>query len=162
MKFLIKYTFSNKSEYILSRKLSIQANIERPSGQTQLYESKVNDDDKKSESNQKRSSEKFMVVGSGEATCKSCGYCYKPENGDPNYPISIGTRFMDLPEDWACPTCGVNKVNFKAETKVFAGFAENQQFGFGTNSMTGEQKSLLIYGSLFFTFILFIGGYFLD
>lgn len=30
--------------------------------------------------------------------------------------------------------------------QVVAGFAENQQYGLGTNSMTGSQKLLLIYG----------------
>lgn len=40
--------------------------------------------------------------------------------------------------------------------KVVAGFAENQQYGLGTNSMTESQKSLLIYGSLAFFFILFL------
>jgi hypothetical protein len=42
--------------------------------------------------------------------------------------------------------------------QVVAGFAENQQYGLGTNSMTGEQKSLLIYGALALFFILFLGG----
>jgi hypothetical protein len=42
--------------------------------------------------------------------------------------------------------------------QVVAGFAENQQYGLGTNSMTGEQKSLLIYGVLALFFILFLGG----
>lgn len=35
-------------------------------------------------------------------------------------------------------------------------------YGLGTNSMTGEQKSLLIYGSLLFLFFLFLGGYLLQ
>merc|ERR1712224_546040 len=115
---------------------------------THLSESKMNDSLKEVEPNKYRLSEKFMVVGSGEATCKSCGYCYKPEMGDSSCSIPIGTRFIDLPEDWLCPTCGAGKLKFQSETKVYAGFAENQQFGFGTNSMTGEQKSLLIYGTL--------------
>jgi len=45
-----------------------------------------------------------------------------------------------------------------AVLQVVAGFAENQQYGLGTNSMTGEQKSLLIYGALAVFFILFLGG----
>ncbi len=32
-------------------------------------------------------------------------------------------------------------------------------YGLGTNGMTGEQKSLLIFGSLAFFFLLFIAGY---
>ncbi len=40
-----------------------------------------------------------------------------------------------------------------------AGFAENQKYGLGTNSMTEGQKSRLIFGSLFFFFCLFLLGY---
>lgn len=40
-----------------------------------------------------------------------------------------------------------------------AGFAENQGYGLGTNAMTGEQKSLLIFGSLAAFFVLFLLGY---
>jgi hypothetical protein len=45
---------------------------------------------------------------------------------------------------------------------VVAGFAENQRYGLGTNSMTGSQKLLLIYGALAVFFILFLSGYALD
>ena len=40
-----------------------------------------------------RQAEKFMVVGTGEATCMGCGYEYQPKNGDPEYPITPGTYF---------------------------------------------------------------------
>lgn len=40
-----------------------------------------------------------------------------------------------------------------------AGFAENQGYGFGTNTMTEGQKSALIYGSLAGFFVLFLLGY---
>ena len=43
-----------------------------------------------------------------------------------------------------------------------AGFAENQGYGLGTNSMTGEQKSLLIFGALAAFFALLIAGYFMN
>lgn len=46
--------------------------------------------------------------------------------------------------------------------QVVAGFAENQKYGLGTNSMTGDQKLILIYGTLLLFFILFIGGYALE
>lgn len=42
------------------------------------------------------------------------------------------------------------------------GFAENQQYGLGTNSMTGGQKSLLIYGTLLVFVALFLSGYALE
>lgn len=71
-------------------------------------------------------------------------------------------RFQDTPEDYFCPTCGAPKSKFLVQQKVVAGFAENQGYGLGTNSMTSEQKSLLIYGSLVAFFALFMAGYFLD
>lgn len=44
-----------------------------------------------------RQAEKFMVVGTGEATCMGCGYEYQPKNGDPEYPITPGTYFTVRP-----------------------------------------------------------------
>lgn len=41
-----------------------------------------------------RAAEEFMVIGSGEASCKSCGFEYLPKNGDPEYPVSKGTLFQ--------------------------------------------------------------------
>lgn len=48
---------------------------------------------KKQEAERLRAAEKFMVIGAGTATCKGCGYEYKPENGDPDFPIPKGMRF---------------------------------------------------------------------
>jgi hypothetical protein len=73
-----------------------------------------------------------------------------------------GTQFEDLPGDWACPVCGAPKGKFTGDGVEVAGFAVNQGYGFGSNSMTGEQKSLLIYGSLLFFFALFLAGYSLN
>ena len=49
---------------------------------------------KKSEAERLRAAEKFMVIGSGEAQCKGCGYEYKPGQGDPEFPIAKGTLFQ--------------------------------------------------------------------
>lgn len=111
------------------------------------------------EADRLRAAEKFMVIGTGEAECKSCGYTYLPPNGDPEYPIAKGTPFSQLPDDWNCPVCGSEKSMFESKQKEIAGFAENQGYGLGTNSMTGEQKSLLIFGSLAAFFALFLLGY---
>jgi len=46
--------------------------------------------------------------------CKVCGYVYDPEEGDPDSGIEPGTSFEDIPEDWHCPICGVNKSDFEA------------------------------------------------
>ena len=45
-------------------------------------------------------------------TLAYCGYFYVPDNGDPTQGIPVGTRFEDLPEEWVCPTCGVDKSIF--------------------------------------------------
>lgn len=114
---------------------------------------------KQEEADRLRQAEKFMVVGTGEAECKGCGYTYTPSAGDPEYPIAKGTKFGDLPDDWNCPVCGAEKKMFVSKQKEIAGFAENQGYGFGSNTMTGEQKSLLIFGSLAGFFVLFLLGY---
>ena len=44
--------------------------------------------------------------------CDVCGYIYDPELGDPENGIAPGTAFADLPEDWTCPDCGVEKEDF--------------------------------------------------
>ena len=41
-----------------------------------------------------------------------CGYVYDPEVGDPDNGIEPGTAFEDLPEDWSCPVCGLEKDAF--------------------------------------------------
>lgn len=47
--------------------------------------------------------------------CKVCGYIYDPEKGDPDSGIKPGTPFEELPEDWVCPVCGVDKSQFEKE-----------------------------------------------
>lgn len=81
---------------------------------------------KKAEADRLRAAEKFMMIGTGEATCKGCGYEYSPRKGDPEYPVSPGTQFQKLPDDWQCPTCGADKKLFESKQRQVAGFAENQ------------------------------------
>jgi rubredoxin len=45
--------------------------------------------------------------------CMACGYVYDPKIGDPDSDIAPGTAFEDLPEDWVCPECGVDKSMFE-------------------------------------------------
>ena len=47
--------------------------------------------------------------------CDVCGYVYNPTEGDPENGIQPGTPFMDLPDDWLCPLCGVGKEAFSLE-----------------------------------------------
>lgn len=44
--------------------------------------------------------------------CNVCGYVYDPSEGDIDSGIVAGTSFNDLPDEWACPVCGVNKSEF--------------------------------------------------
>lgn len=39
--------------------------------------------------------------------CTVCGYIYDEEEE--------GTKFVDLPDDWVCPACGVGKEVFEKE-----------------------------------------------
>ena len=45
--------------------------------------------------------------------CTVCGYIYDPAEGDPDSGIAPGTAFEDIPEDWVCPLCGVEKDMFE-------------------------------------------------
>jgi rubredoxin len=45
--------------------------------------------------------------------CTVCGYIYEPEKGDPTQDIKPGTSFIDLPDSWVCPDCGVSKDMFE-------------------------------------------------
>jgi len=45
--------------------------------------------------------------------CTVCGYIYDPEEGDVDNGIEAGTAFEDLPGDWVCPLCGVDKSQFE-------------------------------------------------
>ena len=47
--------------------------------------------------------------------CDMCGYVYDPAVGDPDNGIAPGTAFEDLPSNWTCPLCGVDKSNFSKQ-----------------------------------------------
>ena len=44
-----------------------------------------------------------------------CGYVYDEELGDPENGIEAGTLWCDVPEDFLCPICGLDKNSFEAE-----------------------------------------------
>ena len=48
--------------------------------------------------------------------CTVCGYVYDPEAGDPDSGVAPGTSFEEVPDDWACPVCGVGKDMFEAQS----------------------------------------------
>lgn len=45
--------------------------------------------------------------------CTACHYIYDPAVGDEDGGIAPGTAFEDIPEDWVCPVCGVEKDMFE-------------------------------------------------
>ena len=45
--------------------------------------------------------------------CRACGLVYDEALGDADSGLAPGTRFADIPEDWACPLCGVTKRDFE-------------------------------------------------
>ena len=45
--------------------------------------------------------------------CEVCGYIYDPAEGDPDSGIEPGTSFEEIPDDWTCPICGVDKEDFE-------------------------------------------------
>ncbi|MDI1338413.1 FAD-dependent oxidoreductase [Polaromonas sp.] len=50
--------------------------------------------------------------------CKACGLIYDEAKGDADSGLAPGTRFADIPEDWACPLCGVGKADFEPHVVV--------------------------------------------
>ncbi len=45
--------------------------------------------------------------------CTACGYVYDPAQGDPDNGVKPGTAFEDLPDDWVCPICKLDKSVFQ-------------------------------------------------
>lgn len=45
--------------------------------------------------------------------CRACGLLYDESKGDEDSGLAAGTRFADIPDDWACPLCGVTKLDFE-------------------------------------------------
>lgn len=44
--------------------------------------------------------------------CAACGWIYDEALGDPDSGLEPGTLYEDIPEDWICPECGVDKTYF--------------------------------------------------
>ena len=47
--------------------------------------------------------------------CMVCGYEYDEQKGDPDNGVAPGTPWEELPEDWTCPICGLDKEVFEKE-----------------------------------------------
>lgn len=106
---------------------------------------------------------KSIAADEDRFECRACGYIYSPSKGDPKHKIIAGTPFSVLPETWRCPVCTAKKGSFtNIGTNAVSGFKENQGYGFGVNTMTQSQKSLLIYGGLGLGILLFLSLYTLN
>mmetsp|Transcript_7601 Transcript_7601/g.10708 ORF Transcript_7601/g.10708 Transcript_7601/m.10708 type:complete len:227 (+) Transcript_7601:3-683(+) len=104
--------------------------------------------------------EVFARRKTGRWECDNCGFTYNPNDGFGAIPP--GTPFQDLPATFRCPQCMVSKDRFEEEFEEIAGFAENQGYGLGFNTMTSGQKNLVIWGGLGLAFLTFLGVYFVD
>jgi rubredoxin len=95
--------------------------------------------------------------------CSTCGYVYIPFKGDERQGVAPLTAFDDLPEKWRCPVCSASKRRFQnLGPSGSIGFKENAKYGLGVNTLDPGQKNLLIFGSLFVFFLLFLGLYGLE
>jgi rubredoxin len=45
--------------------------------------------------------------------CLVCGFIYDEAEGLPGEGIAPGTRWQDVPVNWACPDCGARKDDFE-------------------------------------------------
>ena len=45
--------------------------------------------------------------------CIVCGFVYDEAAGMPEEGIAPGTRWIDIPDNWECPDCGVAKADFE-------------------------------------------------
>ena len=102
-----------------------------------------------------------MKKETGDAVCRTCNYRYEMSKGAAGAPA--GTPFELLGDStWTCPNCKSPKAFFDPVLITIAGFEDNQQYGFGSNTMTESQKSNLIFGGLGVAFVLLMSGYALN
>jgi rubredoxin len=46
--------------------------------------------------------------------CPGCDYAYDEQVGDAHEGFAPGTSWSEIPEDWACPDCGVrDRLDFE-------------------------------------------------
>lgn len=45
--------------------------------------------------------------------CRVCGYIYDPKKGDEINNIKPHVEFIDLPDNWRCPTCNYSRKEFR-------------------------------------------------
>lgn len=99
------------------------------------------------------SAEAYLDLGGDEAPdpdadwklweCNICGFIYDEAAGLPEEGIAPGTRWDDIPDDWACPDCGVAKADFDMieRKRVEAASAEP------VPTATADEDPIVIVGS---------------
>jgi len=76
--------------------------------------------------------------------CHVCGLIYDEARGDADSGLAAGTRFEDIPEDWACPICGVGKADFEPyvpEPAVARSLRRTQTGVRGAHGARGAQRT---------------------
>lgn len=53
------------------------------------------------------------AAASRAQVCLVCGWVYEEAKGDPDHCVPPGSRWEDVPDDWCCPECGVDKTEFR-------------------------------------------------
>ena len=93
--------------------------------------------------------------------CRLCGYVYETKKGDAKANVPPGTLFSELPSGWKCPVCAAKPNQFVSigATTAPSGFQENLNYGFGVNTLTPNQKNLLIFGGLAVGYVFFLSLY---
>jgi len=118
--------------------------------------------EKQKKSDELRAQEVFIQKATGKHQCRNCDWQYDEEKGDIDIiggQIQAGTVFDDLPSNWRCPTCRASKDSFDVISIEIPGFEVNQGYGFGGNSMSGDDKSGIIFGGLAIAAVLMLAGY---
>ena len=71
-----------------------------------------------------RANREEIITGTSELwelyICRACGLIYDEAKGDEDSGLAAGTRFADIPDDWACPLCGVTKGDFEPYVAIAA------------------------------------------
>ena len=78
--------------------------------------------------------------------CRACGFIYDEETGDPDGGLAPGTRYEDIPDDWACPLCSVSKHDFDPYSPPVAGSAAARQASHIAPSAVRGRKGVVIIG----------------
>ena len=55
----------------------------------------------------------MSTAGFRRWVCDACGYIYDEAKGDPDSGLAPGTRYEQIPDDWQCPLCGLQKSDLR-------------------------------------------------